>query len=258
MTSNQAHPPGGIPPRRSSSKPTPKSSPNPETPPESPRHPPLTRQNTYRQRQNFLLEALETTTPLRHLASHSTLGSLHSQGSGKRSLRPDSFRTKGSSAFSRPLSSTFEEQRHEAKRGFSITKNTREWHPQPPPLPTTSPVPSNNKRLSSQSLADPWKPQSKRTESRTESGLSSQNYPQSYSDAPLFHGTKEDESEAAPSVVEKKEGAINDDGNVYPSTLGLSILIVGLCLSVFLISIDRTIITTVSCLKLKKEKKRGK
>lgn len=48
-----------------------------------------------------------------------------------------------------------------------------------------------------------------------------------------------DENEIATAVAE-------DDENNYPKPLGLFILITGIALSVFLISLDRTIITTVS------------
>lgn len=42
----------------------------------------------------------------------------------------------------------------------------------------------------------------------------------------------------------------DEDENIYPKPLGLFILITGIALSVFLISLDRTIITTVSLLLL--------
>ena len=48
-----------------------------------------------------------------------------------------------------------------------------------------------------------------------------------------------------PAAVKSENDKVKDD-NVYPSPLGLVILIAGIALSVFLISLDRTIITTVS------------
>lgn len=67
--------------------------------------------------------------------------------------------------------------------------------------------------------------------------------------------------EASPSTIQsnfaeaaslKRKGAggtrhniDEDESNIYPRPLALSLIIIGLCLSVFLISLDRTIITTV-------------
>jgi len=47
-------------------------------------------------------------------------------------------------------------------------------------------------------------------------------------------------------VVENPGEEKEEDENVFPGPLPLSILIIGIALSVFLISLDRTIITTVS------------
>jgi len=50
-----------------------------------------------------------------------------------------------------------------------------------------------------------------------------------------------------PEVEEIKEVAKEEEDEVnYPGPLGLFILITGIALSIFLISLDRTIITTVS------------
>ena len=53
------------------------------------------------------------------------------------------------------------------------------------------------------------------------------------------------ETKATSQAGEKAGVETHEDGNVYPGPLGLFILIMGVALSVFLISLDRTIITTV-------------
>lgn len=53
---------------------------------------------------------------------------------------------------------------------------------------------------------------------------------------------------------EKDVGMIEEDDkdeNIYPKPLGLFLLVTGIALSVFLISLDRTIITTVSLTKFR-------
>jgi hypothetical protein len=60
-----------------------------------------------------------------------------------------------------------------------------------------------------------------------------------------IYGTEGDGSTKA---LQEKTGLAegDEDENNYPGPLALSILIIGIALSVFLISLDRTIITTVS------------
>lgn len=87
--------------------------------------------------------------------------------------------------------------------------------------------------------------------SRTESGFSAGGFSQ----APLVPEGKSDELESEAPPLEKpvEEMIVQEqdaDGNIYPGTFGLTILVIGLCLSVFLISLDRTIITTVSLASL--------
>lgn len=145
----------------------------------------------------FIDSALNTTTPLRHLASQSSLGSSRSRNSSE--VR--STKSRRSKKAFHPLSVTFEEQRHEAPRGFSITKNTKPWDPTLPGVP-------EGEAGELQSTKDP---------------------------------EAENSSQPAGNQADEDEPVNN-----YPSSLGLTVLIIGLCLSVFLISLDRTIITTVS------------
>ncbi|KAG0645906.1 Roquefortine meleagrin synthesis T [Hyphodiscus hymeniophilus] len=123
--------------------------------------------------QAFFQDAIESTNPsLRHLASKSTLESLHSQGTSASGLRGHGSRwSNGSKVLS--LSTNSEEQRHVGK-----------------------PVADEQKKEETKRLED--------------------------------------------------EMAAGDDEDdiIYPGPIPLSILIIGLCLSVFLISLDRTIITT--------------
>jgi hypothetical protein len=55
---------------------------------------------------------------------------------------------------------------------------------------------------------------------------------------------EEDVSGKEPKVEEEPHNQ-HGDGDIYPSPLGLFLLVTGIALSVFLISLDRTIITTV-------------
>jgi hypothetical protein len=55
---------------------------------------------------------------------------------------------------------------------------------------------------------------------------------------------EEDASGKEPKVEEEPH-IQHEDGNIYPGPLGLFLLVTGIALSVFLISLDRTIITTV-------------
>jgi hypothetical protein len=56
------------------------------------------------------------------------------------------------------------------------------------------------------------------------------------------------EKETKKKIEERSRQETGDEETVYPGLLALSLIITGLCLSVFLISLDRTIITTVSAL----------
>jgi hypothetical protein len=141
----------------------------------------------------------------------------------------------------RPLSTNFEEQRHIGKPGLSITRSTKEWNPivaQGPKSTSVSSFRGHSKSLSHLSAAD----QSFVTQSAVSTQI--------YSDSPLI---TEDHGEEATDPADRLETTVDDtpeetEENVYPEPLPLAILIIGLCLSVFLISLDRTIITTVCSL----------
>lgn len=182
--------------------------------------------------QIFLHGAIEATNPpLRHLASHSTLGSLHSYGTSD--VRSNRTKWSNGSSF-RPLSTNFEEQRHVGKPGLSITRSTKEWNPivaQGPKSSSVSSFQGHSKRLSHLSVAD--------QSFVTQSGVSTQ----IHSDTLLAR--EDHRQEATEGLEDKNQIEEKGDVNVYPGPLPLTILIIGLCLSVFLISLDRTIITTV-------------
>jgi hypothetical protein len=132
------------------------------------------------------------------------------------------------------MSLNFEEQRHVGKPGLSITSSTKEWNPivarQPtvPPHSSSSNFQAGSKRCSTanQSFV-------------TQSGFSTH----IYSDAPTG---KDDRLPRRGRMEDVGFEYEDEEQNVYPGPLPLTILIIGLCLSVFLISLDRTIITTVS------------
>lgn len=198
-----------------------------DTPPSQPQTPAITHYHNPSHLQNFLNDAVEAANPpVRHLASHSTLGSLHSHGTSD--VRSNRTRRSNTSSF-RPLSTNFEEQRHIGKPGLSITRSTKEWDPivAHAPKSSVSSIQGHSKRLSAadQSFV-------------TQSGVSAQ----VYSETPL---DVEDHRQESAERLESQEAKEEGDEIVYPGALPLAILIIGLCLSVFLISLDRTIITTV-------------
>ena len=143
-------------------------------------------------------------------------------------VRSNRTRRSNTSGF-RPLSTNFEEQRHIGKPGLSITRATKEWDPivAHAPKSSISSFQGYSKRLSAadQSFV-------------TQSGVSTQ----IYSETPL---AVEDHRQASAERLESQDAQEEGDEIVYPGPLPLTILIIGLCLSVFLISLDRTIITTV-------------
>ena len=182
---------------------------------------------------NFLQDAIEATSPpLRNLASHSTLGSLYSYGTSD--VRSHRSKPSNGSSF-RTMSTNFEEQRHVGKPGVSITRSTKTWDPIIAQLPTSDSMSSfqgPSRRISHLSGAE--------QSFVTQSGVSTQ----MYSSTPLV--AEEHRKDAAEIFESGGNGAMEEeDGNVYPGPLQLAVLIIGLCLSVFIISLDRTIITTV-------------
>lgn len=141
-------------------------------------------------------------------------------------MRSNRTRRSGASSFW-PMPTNFEEQRH-TKPGLSITRSTKEWNPivaQPSTFGSISSSQGHSQKLSAADQSF-----------MTQSGVSTQ----VYSDTPLVN-----EDDRQDTTERLEEQAETEDENVYPGPLPLTILIIGLCLSVFLISLDRTIITTV-------------
>jgi hypothetical protein len=202
--------------------------------------------------QNFLNDVVDAANPpLRHLASHSSLASQNSH------------RSRGSDGVSvirsvhtrrqqiRPLSTAFEEQRHPGKPGHSITRSTKEWDPNAP------------SQSGSMSSYPGYKGRNPLNESMSMSGSAkygSENttlysYPRSsvvdestigkYKEIEVGGPKLEEDVSGKEPKVEEEPNNQYDDGNIYPGPLGLFLLVTGIALSVFLISLDRTIITTV-------------
>ncbi|CZT04291.1 related to major facilitator (MFS1) transporter [Rhynchosporium agropyri] len=191
--------------------------------------------------QNFINEAIVATNPaIRHLASQS---SLESQPSGRRSRgsRGDSEARSGLSKGIRRLSTNFEEQRHPGRSDLGFASTTKPYEPE--------------KETSRMKTIPEWKGH----RANTSSGLGNEAFGrdhtalipevppsrQSYKSLVVRGDGEEpktdegDAVEAAATLTGEK-----DDETKYPGPLGLFILITGIALSVFLISLDRTIITT--------------
>ncbi|TVY26830.1 Efflux pump [Lachnellula hyalina] len=167
--------------------------------------------------------AIEASNPSLHLlASHSSFNSEkshhNSEVRSERSPIPSS----------RPLSTTFEAQRHEGKRGLSITSKTKIFEPG-----LVSGEESRGTTLrgswGSGSLAGG-------PEKKLEAG-----------NGGIPEGNPSDSPSASLEMAAEEElsgGEKDEDDIAYPKPLALSFLIIGIALSVFLISLDRTIITT--------------
>jgi hypothetical protein len=203
--------------------------------------------------QSFFKDVVEAANPpLRHLASHSSLASQNShrsRGSNEVSV-PRSVHTRRQQI--RPLSTAFEEQRHPGKPGHSITKSTKEWNPEAPseygsmssypghrgknPLNEIMSI-SGSAKYGSESTTLYSYPRSSVVDESTVG-----KYKEIEIDAPKLEevGGLEKETKAEEELNNQHE-----DGNIYPGPLGLFLLVTGIALSVFLISLDRTIITTV-------------
>jgi len=195
--------------------------------------------NTSSTIQTLFFDAVEAASPpLRQLASHSTprAGSLSSAAASE-------LPTSQLPAARVLPSSAFEEQRHPGKPGAAITRTTHDVEP-------GSHVAKSNSGGSTEAI-ESVRSGYVRTGSRSSrSGIGS-------SDAPLLKSQEGSINEGIPEKkqdeennVEKKENErivqeIDEEGKVYPRPLPLTLIIIGLCLSVFLISLDRTIITTV-------------
>lgn len=181
-------------------------------PPASKNHPKL---------HNLLSDAVAATNPaIRHLASASSLGSQNGRTSN---LAP----THTVSGF-RLLSTTFEEQRYDGKQNVKYASTTRVWDP----------IAANPERTGS-GISGHQTFASSAERNSTIYGSGSEN-------ATLF--SRPDSSPVDGCEMGGKDKEEETDANevIYPEHLKLCILITGIALSVFLISLDRTIITTVS------------
>ncbi|KAL2072957.1 hypothetical protein VTL71DRAFT_10281 [Oculimacula yallundae] len=206
---------------------------------------------------SFINDAIEATNPsIRHLASQSSLGSqLSGRRSRSRGSRADSDVRSGTTRRSvRPLSTNFEEQRYPGNPTLGFAKTTKPFEPEikeeSKHIPISIPEWKGHAHTPSTATGTATHRPS------TGTGTASQAY--ASDDTTLFseipasrhsdkHGdigdaggkTADGGNEAA-----AKEAGEEDDETKYPGPLGLFILITGIALSVFLISLDRTIITT--------------
>jgi hypothetical protein len=184
----------------------------------------------------LIQEAIAATNPsIRHLASHSSLGSQHSHTS---STNP---RSPYNKAF-RPLSTTFEEQRHTGKPPLGLSKNTRVYEPGD----GHGVYDSDELNLfdrSTRSFSSKEHEAYTYGSSRADKAPSPKTTSEKAASVSRRSSKTFKESQHGNEVYDETE----EDDSIYPSLLGLFILISGIALSVFLISLDRTIITTVSC-----------
>lgn len=162
-------------------------------------------------------------TPLRHLASHSSLNTISSQGStfsrGQRSTGSNVRSYASQHAHKRqfrPMSTNYEEQRHEGNGNVRISKTTKIFEPQE--IAEGKDTNDNGCQVG--------EAKEKRRSSDT---LTNSN------------NVKSDLSDEEKATQKEEE-----DDNIYPGPLGLTFLSIGLMLCVFLIALDRTIITPVS------------
>jgi hypothetical protein len=150
------------------------------------------------------------------------VGSIKSRQSGSVAALSD-----GRSHKFRPLSTTFEDQRHEGKRGLSITSKTKVW--EPGHSQRDSLRSEITQQTGSATLRNSWG-------SRSVGSWSGKDKAQESANIIGENGKNEEQPQQA---------NVEEDETVYPGPLPLSILVIGIALSVFLISLDRTIITTV-------------
>jgi hypothetical protein len=196
-------------------------------------------------------QAIEVTNPpLRHLASHSSLGSINSHGTRGSASDIRSARTRLSF---RPLSTNFEEQRHMGKPNLSITRNTREYDPDTPHEGKISTLRNVNHSRDQSFVSSSVNGAGFMSDDATlfsdprNSIIASTMNEESLDSLKKKEALEIEERDRAPPAAQ--ESKAEEDDNVHPGPLGLSMLIIGIALSVFLISVDRTIITTVSAFK---------
>ncbi|TVY16112.1 Efflux pump roqT [Lachnellula arida] len=171
--------------------------------------------------QTLFQGAIEASNPhLRLLASHSSYNSQTSRHSSEsRSERSPvpSFR---------PLSTTFKDQRHEGKRGLSITSKTKIFEPGL----------LGGEESRGTTLRESWGSGSlPGAEKKLEAGNGG---------IPEENPTDPPSASLELATEEESTSGVKEEDIVYPKPLALSFLIIGIALSVFLISLDRTIITT--------------
>lgn len=195
---------------------------------------------------NFINEAIEATNPsLRHLASHSSLGSQLSRHRSRGSRADSDVRSGTTRRSVRPLSTNFEEQRHPGKSALSITSTTKPFEP-------------NVKEESDLKAIPEWRGHRSSVGAGSNQAFGSDDITL-YSDVRTSQWSDKKAETSGPGTSKKGNnqeerplaqehvGEEEDETN-YPGPLGLFILITGIALSVFLISLDRTIITTVCSL----------
>lgn len=209
---------------------------------------------------NFIHEAIEATNPsLRHLASHSSLGSQLSRNRSRGSRGDSDFRSGTTRRSVRPLSTNFEEQRHPGNSTLRISHTTKAFEPdlKEDPLPALPELRRNRpgvhrSRVGARSGSHAFGSDDITLYSEVPASRYSDKYPEFGGLDPVERPLVKPAEKAADKTVDQAEtnaaapGAEEEDDTVYPGPLGLFILITGIALSVFLISLDRTIITTVS------------
>lgn len=194
--------------------------------------------NTSCTTQTLFFDAAEAANPpLGQLPSHSTL-------TGGRLPCATASDPQPSNLTNRVLPGlTFDEQRHPGKPGAAITRTTHEVESGPY-------IAESNSGVSTKDIRSVRSGYLRAGSGSNSSGIGSSDAPlldsQESSISGVIPEKKQDEEKAAAKKEEGKSIEERDDeGNLYPGRLPLTFIIIGLCLSVFLISLDRTIITTV-------------
>ncbi|EPE30634.1 MFS general substrate transporter [Glarea lozoyensis ATCC 20868] len=195
--------------------------------------------------QNLIRDTIEAANPpLRHLASHSSLGSVKSNQTQKssKSHGSDLRSNRGPRAFI-PLATNFESQRAE-KPGFQLTRNTKAWEPIHSPRASSVPI---NPRNSWTAKSDWGESAGTSSESRlgtrtiVTGGAEEHKGNTNLLAAEIPEAVGLEGNDSANATRQRGGAEIEPE---YPGTFGLIYLIFGIALSVFLISLDRTIITT--------------
>jgi hypothetical protein len=189
--------------------------------------------------QSILQDVIEAANPgIHHLASHSSIGS--------QELNPTRSKSKSNRGTKR-LSTNFEDQRIH-KLGLSLTKNTKIWEPSPS-ISSSAPL---NPRDSSTTRSD-WGNMERSSGGSEFGSITTVTGPEAH-DGGIGSIIAENPSTTTLQGGNSDQTIGNESGEEdelqYPGTFGVICLIFGIALSVFLISLDRTIITTVSSWQL--------